>query len=122
MKIALIILSAALMFAPGAVIFAQDQQAAGTEQQEPETNQPQENADAGEVLMLEEIRIEVAPELPTVVVTIQRQKPDIERITIQNPLNRMLRTEIEMIKPDLCQMKVSELKDSKKMLARDRKR
>lgn len=74
------------------------------------------------VLMLQEILIEVAPELPTVVVTIQRQKPEIERVSIQSPLKRMQLEETTLIRPDLRKMKPTKVKEPKKMLDRRRKR
>jgi len=76
----------------------------------------------GEVLMLEEIIIQVAPELPTVVVTIPRQQPALKKITIQSPLSRMIESKTKSIKPDLSKTKVSKVKDSEKMLATVRKR
>jgi len=75
----------------------------------------------GGVLMLQEILIEVAPELPTVVVTIQRQRPEIEKVTIKSPLKRMQFEETTLIRPDLSKMKPTKIKEPKKMLARERK-
>ncbi len=85
-------------------------------------NQAEETVDEGEVLMLQEILIEVAPELPTVVVTIQRQKPEIERVAIKSPLKRMQQEETTLIRPDLSKMKPTKIKEPKKMLARERNR
>lgn len=116
MKLFLMIISCLFIVLPFSKGYSQ-------EAEEPQqTDQQQPADDTGEVLMLEEIRIEVAPELPTVVVTIQRQKPDIERITIQNPLNRMRRTEIGLIKPDLSKMEPTDLRDTNLMLDRRRSR
>ncbi len=74
----------------------------------------------GEVLMLEEIIIQVAPELPTVVVTIERQEPEIAPATIQSPLERMIGIDKELVKPDLTELKPALISDSEQMLAMPR--
>jgi hypothetical protein len=79
-----------------------------------------EGDDGGEVIMLEEIIIQVAPELPTLVVSIPRQVPDVKPITIQSPIERMSASNIESIKPNLGEMNVSKIEQSKKMLAKPR--
>ena len=79
-----------------------------------------EGDDGGEVIMLEEIIIQVAPELPTLVVSIPRQVPEVKQITIQSPINRMSKSNIESIKPNLGEMNVSKIEQSKKMLAKPR--
>lgn len=87
----------------------------------PVASAQQENIDAGDVIMVEqEILIQVAPELPTVIIAIPRQKPDIEPVTIQNPLERMIKPEFDQIKPDLSSMKVSKIEEHEKMLAKRR--
>ena len=73
-----------------------------------------------EVILLEEIRIQVAPELPTLVVTIPRQTPEVTPIIIQSPLNRMSKSNIESIKPNLEEMNVSKIEQPQKMLAKER--
>ena len=81
----------------------------------------QDEGDSGdEVIMLEEIVIQVAPELPTLVVTIPRQVPEVKPITIQSPLERMSVGNIEAIKPDLKEMNVSKIEQPEKMLAKER--
>lgn len=72
------------------------------------------------IVMLEEILIQVSPELPTVVVTIPRQKPEIKPVSIQNPIERMVSKEKEVIIPDLTKMKVSKVEEPEKMLAQQR--
>lgn len=74
----------------------------------------------GEVLMLEEIRIEVAPEEPTVVVMIPRQKPHIDPVTLQIPVERLVFGGIKHRKPKLAQMKISKIENAEKMLAKQR--
>ena len=106
LKILVALALAALLIPPGALAQAADDEV---------------NDDG--VLMLEEILIEVAPELPTVLVTITRQKPTIEReITIKDPLKRLMQVKKSQLKPDLTKMKVTEIKDAKRILARERKR
>ncbi len=78
--------------------------------------------DTGGVLMLEAIRIEVAPELPTVVVTIPRQEPHIEPVTLQSPIDRMLEEAPEDVKPNLSDLKISKVEKPEKMLAKERVR
>ena len=70
--------------------------------------------------MLEDITIEVTPELPTVVVTIPRQKPRIEPVTLQSPVERMLKEAPEDVKPKLSDMKISKVEKPEKMLAKER--
>ena len=96
------------------IIFAQEN--------ENQTENQEEAVSDGGVLMLQEILIEVAPELPTVVVTIQRQKPEIEKVAIKSPLKRMQLEETTLIRPDLSKMKPTKIKEPKKMLARERNR
>jgi len=79
-----------------------------------------EDDDGGEVIMLEEIIIQVAPELPTLVVSIPRQVPEVKPITIQSPTDRMAKSNIESIKPKLGEMNVSKIEQPKKMLAKSR--
>jgi len=74
----------------------------------------------GEVLMLEEIRIEVAPELPTIVVTIPRQKPDIEPVILRKNPEDLVRQNPSEIKPRLSNMVINRIEEPEKMLAKDR--
>lgn len=81
----------------------------------------QDEGDSGdEVIMLEEIVIQVAPELPTLVVTIPRLVPEKNPITIQSPLDRMSVGKLEAIKPNLSEMNVSKIDQPEKMLAKER--
>ena len=81
----------------------------------------QDEGDSGdEVIMLEEIVIQVAPELPTLVVTIPRLVPEVKPITIQSPIGRMSEGDIEAIKPDLKEMNVTKIEQPEKMLAKER--
>lgn len=75
-----------------------------------------------EILMLEEIVIQVAPELPTVIVTIERQEPEFDQATLRSPLERMVSLDEQSIKPDLGDMIAFTVKDSDLMLARERNR
>ncbi|MBM3325887.1 MAG: hypothetical protein FJY65_02730 [Calditrichaeota bacterium] len=75
-----------------------------------------------EVLMLEEIRIEVTPELPTVVVTIPRQKPDIKSVTLEKNVETLLTAGAAKVKPRLTDMTVSKVEDLQKILAKERSR
>jgi len=79
-----------------------------------------EGDDGGEVIMLEEIIIQVAPELPTLVVSIPRQVPEVKPLTIQSPTDRMSKSNKEAIKPNLGEMNVSKIEQPKKMLAKSR--
>jgi len=88
---------------PFSVLFAQD-----------------EGDDGDEVIMLEEIIIQVAPELPTLVVTIPRQTPEVNSVTIQSPIGRMSIVDVESIKPNLEEMNVSKIEQPSKMLAKPR--
>ena len=81
-----------------------------------------DDTDSGEVMTLEEIVIEVAPELPTVVVTIKRQEPEFKRFGLNDPLKRLIEVERELVKPDLTKMKASKIKDHEKLLATARNR
>lgn len=74
----------------------------------------------GEVMMIEEIHIQVAPELPTVVVAIPRQKPMIQPVSLQSPLKRMIYTSAKSIKPKLSDVKISKVEKPEKMLAKER--
>ncbi|MBT3231960.1 MAG: hypothetical protein HN356_04030 [Calditrichaeota bacterium] len=93
-----------------------------SQENEGQAENQEDAVNEGGVLMLQEILIEVAPELPTVVVTIQRQKPEIEKVAIKSPLKRMQLEESTLIRPDLSKMKPTKIKEPKKMLARERKR
>ncbi len=92
----------------------------GYSQETDQADQPATYETKNGVLMLEEILIQVSPELPTVVVTIPRQKPEIAPVSIQSPRERMISSENEQIKPDLTKTKVSKIKEPEKMLARQR--
>ncbi len=74
----------------------------------------------GEVLMLEEIRIEVAPELPTIVVTIPRQRPDISPVVLQKKPEDLITVNTTSIKPRLSDLVITKLEEPQKMLAKKR--
>ncbi len=82
--------------------------------------QQKQNDAGGDVLMLEEIRIEVAPELPTIVVTIPRQKPDIEPVLLTKNLEDLIRQNPNSIKPRLSDLVVNRIEEPQKMLAKER--
>ncbi len=72
------------------------------------------------VLMLKEIEIKVDPELPTLVITIPRQSPVMANVEIKSPLGRLIEPDNSRIKPNLSEMLATPVKDSEKMLARER--
>lgn len=81
----------------------------------------QRGADTGgEVLMLEEIRIEVAPELPTVVVTIARQKPEITPVVLTKNPEELIKSNPTAIKPRLSDLVLNRIEEPQKMLAKQR--
>ncbi len=73
-----------------------------------------------EIIMLEEIRIEVTPELPTVVVTIPRQKPEVKSTTLQKDIESLLTVGTNKVKPRLTDMTVSKVEDLQKILTKER--
>ena len=77
--------------------------------------------DRGEIIVLEEVKIEVEPETPTVIVTIPRQKPNIQSVKLQSPIKQMIYTSTSKVKPRLADMKISKVDKPEKMLAKDRK-
>lgn len=77
-------------------------------------------ASSGDVLMLEEIRIEVAPELPTVVVTIPRQKPVISSVVLKKDPEELIRANPGAVKPRLSDLVVNKIEEPQKMLAKER--
>jgi len=74
----------------------------------------------GQVLMLEEIRIEVAPELPTVIISIPRQKPEINSVSLVKSANDLITAGSFTVKPRLADLRLSQLEDTEKMLAKAR--
>lgn len=96
------------------VLFAQ------TNAQPTEPEEERETETTEGVLMLDDMLIEVAPEIPTVVVAIPRQKPRIEPVTLQSPVERMLKEAPEDVKPKLSDMKISKVEKPEKMLAKER--
>ncbi len=79
--------------------------------------------DEGEVIMLEkEFKIRVEPEVPTVVVSIDRQKPDIDIGELKRPERGKIFNISSSIKPRLANIEVSKVKKPKKILAKTRKR
>lgn len=67
--------------------------------------------------MLEEIVIQVAVELPTVVVTIPAQSPEIKQIAPQGPITRMTSISDPVNKTRLADVKISPAVQSKEILA-----
>jgi hypothetical protein len=74
----------------------------------------------GDVLMLEEIRIQVAPELPTVVVTIPRQRPAIQAVALKESANEAIAGNPIDIKPRLSDLRLNRIEEPQKILAKDR--
>lgn len=76
-----------------------------------------------DVIMLEqEIRIEVQPELPTLLVTIPRQNPILHPEKIQPPIENLIKRNTDLIKPELTGITVSQIEHPQKMLAKKRSR
>ncbi len=73
------------------------------------------------IVMLEEIRITVEPEMPNVFVTIPRQNPVIEVGELKRPDDSKLFGEDLAVKPKLTDIEVSKVEKAKKILAKDRK-
>ncbi|NQU04998.1 MAG: hypothetical protein HQ568_02815 [Calditrichaeota bacterium] len=73
------------------------------------------------VVMLDEIRITVEPEMPNVFVTIPRQNPVIEVGELKRPEDSKLFSEAIVVKPKLTDLEVSKLEKVRKILAKDRK-
>lgn len=86
----------------------------------PAFGQQNQDRGGGEVLMLEEIRIEVAPELPTIVVTIPRQKPEIAPVILQKNAGDLIRQNPTSIKPRLSDLVINRIEEPEKMLAKER--
>ena len=73
------------------------------------------------VVMLEEIRITVEPEMPNVFITIPRQNPVIEVGELKRPDDSKLFGEALVVKPKLTDIEVSKVEKARKILAKDRK-
>ncbi|MCF7810178.1 hypothetical protein K9N50_04225 [bacterium] len=73
-----------------------------------------------DLVMLEEIRITVEPEMPNVFVTIPRQNPTINVGELKRPEESKLFGEPLAVKPKLSDIEVSKVEKAKKMLAKDR--
>ncbi len=86
----------------------------------PSFGQQGRGSTSGDVLMLEEIRIEVAPELPTIVVTIPRQRPEISSVFLKKNPEEMIQVNTVAIKPRLSDMVVNKIEEPQKMLAKER--
>jgi len=78
------------------------------------------DADAGQVLMLEEIRIQVGPELPTVVISIPRQQPDLKSVSLAKDARDMITAGAAQVKPRIADLQVSRIEEPQKMLAKER--
>jgi len=87
----------------------------------PQTRQSaRDEASSGQVLMLEEIRIQVAPELPTVVVSIPRQKPVIRSVSLSKDANDLITAGNVQVKPRLADLQVNRIDEPEKILAKPR--
>jgi len=75
---------------------------------------------AGQVLMLEEIRIQVAPELPTVVVSIPRQRPVIKSVGLAKDAGDLITAGNAQVKPRLADLQVKTIDEPQKILAKTR--
>ena len=84
--------------------------------------QPAASSDTapGGVLMLEEIRIEVSPELPTVVVTIPREKPEITSVVLKKDAEDLIHAGSVQVKPRLADLQINQLEEPEKVLAKVR--
>lgn len=72
----------------------------------------------GDIIMLKEIKIEVAPELPTVVVTIPRQDPTLKPLTLTSPSERLIKPASSLVRPRLSDVKISRIEEPEKILAK----
>jgi len=70
--------------------------------------------------MLEEIRIEVQPERPTVVITIPRQRPSIKPVALSKDIETLAQGEAHRVKPRLSDLTPAQVEDEQKMLAKER--
>jgi len=75
---------------------------------------------AGQVLMLEEIRIQVAPELPTVIVSIPRQRPIIRSVSLSKDANDLITAGNVQVKPRLADLQINRIDEPEKILAKSR--
>jgi hypothetical protein len=74
----------------------------------------------GQVLMLEEIHIAISPELPTVVVSIPRQKPEINSVILMKDPEDLIMSGTAQVKPRLTDLQVNQIEDPQKLLAKER--
>lgn len=72
------------------------------------------------VIELEEIRIEVEAELPTVVITLVRQEPTIPEEKLQPPLKKMVQGVVSPVKPKISDVEITPIEKPGKILAKDR--
>jgi hypothetical protein len=73
-----------------------------------------------EVVMLDEIVIRVEAELPTVMVTISRQSPEMQSGELMRPADAVLLDYNSTAKPLPATFKVSRIEDPQKLLAKPR--
>ncbi len=72
------------------------------------------------VIELEEIRIEVEAELPTVVITLVRQEPTIPEEKLQPPVKSMINGVVTPVKPKISDVEITPIEKPGKILAKDR--
>jgi hypothetical protein len=73
-----------------------------------------------DLVMLQEIRITVEPEMPNVFVTIPRQNPTINVGELKRPEDSKIFSEPLAVKPKLTDIEVSKVEKAQKILAKDR--
>jgi len=77
--------------------------------------------DQGVIMVEEAIRIKLEAELPNVIITINRQQPEIDIGELQRPDEGKIFNASTSIKPRLADIEVSKVKKPKKILAKTRK-
>jgi hypothetical protein len=73
-----------------------------------------------EVIQLEEITIKLEAELPTVMVTIGRQAPEIRTSELTRPIENMLVEGASIAKPRPGEFEINKIENPKKILAKVR--
>src|SRR3989304_4140310 len=77
-------------------------------------------APGGEVVMLEEITIKLEAELPTVMVTIGRQEPEVRSSELERPLENLLVEGATVVRPKAAEFEINKIENPKKMIAKVR--
>ncbi len=76
----------------------------------------------GGIVDIGEIEIRVEPELPTVLVTIPREAPDVKVGLLERPVESMIYGATAAVKPRLGEIAVKKVEKPQKMLAKNREK